>query len=268
MIDNSAMTDEDKYLFDVQGYLVIKNAIPAEWVAEMNHWIDAKQGEDIRYQGHEKTQNIGDPILWDPLFRKLLDNPVLMPYLFATMGDGVRLDHNYAIFLKPGGKGLRLHGGAIPYDPSQYYHTYQGNIYSGLTVVAYALGDVPEGMGGFGCVPGSHKSAFECPEDIRDFSKPCSAVQQVPVKAGDAILFTECLMHGTIPWRGEDVRRSIFFKFSPHHMSWSNRFYSPVNPESTGVLAQGDWTEMQRILLQPPGVYERVLPPGGKLRQA
>ena len=261
------MSDEDKYAFDVQGYVVVKNAISAERVAEMNRWIDAKAEQDESFKGNEKTVNLNEPMLWDPMFRGLIDNPTVMPYLFAMMGDGVRLDHNYGIFLKPGGGGLRLHGGAMPFDPAQYYHVYQDKIYSGLTVVAYALGDVPEGKGGFGCIPGSHKSGFECPEEIRNFSKPSSLVRQVPCEAGDAIVFTECLMHGTVAWSGEDVRRTLFFKYCPHHMSWTNRFYTPVHPEMTGVLENGEWTEMQRILLQPPGVYQRVLPEGGKLRK-
>ncbi len=262
------MNEEERYIFDVQGYLIIENAINAAALRQMNEWLDVKAEEEVAFQGHEETRNLSEPMLWDPLFRGLLDNPKTLPYLYEIMGAGVRLDHNYGIFLKPGGKGLRLHGGATPFDPSQYYLTSEGKIHTGLGVVTYALTDVPEGVGGFGCVPGSHKSAFECPEELRNFSKPSSIVRQVPVKAGDAILFTEALMHGTLPWRGDGVRRTLFFKYSPHNMSWSNRYYTPGHPEHSEVLANGDWTEAQRILLQPPGVYQRKLPPGGKLRDA
>jgi hypothetical protein len=48
-------------------------------------------------------------------------------------------------------------------------------MYNGLTAVAYNLTDVNPGEGGFGCIPGSHKS-----------------------KAGTAIIFTEALTHGTL----------------------------------------------------------------------
>ena len=64
------------------------------------------------------------------------------------------------------------------------------------------LTDAPAGVGGFGCVPGSHKTNFSShsiPDAIRSFEQAAPYVEQVTSQAGDAILFTEALIHGTMP---------------------------------------------------------------------
>ena len=70
-------------------------------------------------------------------------------------------------------------------------------------------------------MPGSHKQHFALPEamrrvaDMRDLDG-AEWLQRVPAKAGDCILFTEALMHTTVPWRSTDSkRRTLFYKFSP-----------------------------------------------------
>ena len=103
------MTDEEKYLFDLQGYLVIENAIEPEALAAMNTWIDAQAEKDTRFYGQPGNDHIENVLTWAPEFRSLLDNPRVLPYLKEILGDTLRLDHDYAIFLQPGGKGMRLH---------------------------------------------------------------------------------------------------------------------------------------------------------------
>eukprot|EP01050_Picozoa_sp_SAG11_P027729 SAG11_NODE_7137_length_1188_cov_2.129477_1_plen_67_part_10 len=65
----------------------------------------------------------------------------------------------------------------------------------------------------------SHKQNFNLPQemrrvaDIHDISE-ADWLQPVSAKAGDCILFTEALMHATMPWRLADAkRRTLFYKF-------------------------------------------------------
>lgn len=247
------MNDEERYLFDVQGYLVIKNAIAPEALAEMNAWLDVQAERDPAFHGRPTNEHLYDILTWGSAFRALLDNPRVLPYLKELMGDTLRLDHDYAIFLQPGGMGMRLHGGATPYDPSQYYHCYHGRMYSGLTVAVYALTDVPPGAGGFACVPGSHKASFPCPMDILLLQKRAPIVQ-VPAQAGDCIVFTEALTHGTLPWTAGHVRRTLYFKYSPSHSSWAGRYYFPAEGNPAVQALESELTETQRILLDPPAI--------------
>ena len=56
--------------------------------------------------------------------------------------------------------GLPLNGGLSTHF---YDYTAGGTFQNGLLVVAYELADVGQSDGGFGCVPGSHKSNIEFP---------------------------------------------------------------------------------------------------------
>ena len=243
------MNEEERYLFDLQGYLLIENALSAETVAAMNAYIDAQAAQDPRWEGQQGNDKLENVLTWGPEFLALLDHPRLLPMFKALLGSHLRFDHDYAIFLQPGGGGLFLHGGGTPYDPSQYYHVIKDRIYSGLAVAVYALSDVPPGAGGFACIPGSHKSNFPCPEDIAWHRRSSSIVQQVPMKAGDCILFTEALQHGTIPCRGPHTRRTLYYKYAPAHLRWGPHNYEPGNPIYERLAPH--LSETQHLLLQP-----------------
>jgi hypothetical protein len=243
------MTDEERYYFDLQGFLVVKGAIEPDAIEAMNAIIDARQAA-------ETEKRWSSLLTWGPEFLSLIDNPRVLPYLIEVMGPDLRLDHDYAIFTATAGG---LHGGGTPYDPAQYYHCYHGQMYSGLTVASYALRSIPPGGGGFACIPGSHKSNFPLPKHFVQYlsQDPCPPiVEQIPVEAGDCIIFTEALTHGTLPWKLSYQRRSLFYKYSPKHMSWAKRYYfAPEGNEAVQQLVDG-MTEAQRILLDPPSVWD------------
>ncbi len=120
---------------------------------------------------------------------------------------------------------------------------------NGLFVVAYNLYDVNPGDGGFAAVPGSHKSNFPFPAQWRELegSQDLPFVTQVTGKAGTAILFTEAMTHGTLPWRG-DERRTIFYKYSPPALSWSPVYYD--------AAVYPDLSERQQAILSPPSALQ------------
>ena len=115
---------------------------------------------------------------------------------------------------------------------------------NGLSVVAYNLADVGPMDGGFGCVPGSHKSNYQFPSDWREMEELNPIVQRVTGPAGTAIIFTEGLTHGTLPWVADHERRTLFLKYSPHSISWSAQYYDANEFEGL--------TEHQRAILEPP----------------
>lgn len=243
------MTDEERYLFDLQGYLLVPDALTAEQLADLNAILDrmiaAETGPDM------VTHRFGRLLPRDPAFRQLIDNPRVTPYLEPILGAGFRLDHDYADVIRSGlgPIGAVLHGGGTPFTPAEYYHARDGRIHSGLAVVAYNLKDVGADDGGFGCVPGSHKSAFPFPDVWRDLAEPHPAVRRVIGPAGTAVVFTEALTHGTLPWWGREERRTIFFKYSPAPLSWSARYYDAND--------YPDLTPRQRAILEPPNARYR-----------
>jgi ectoine hydroxylase-related dioxygenase (phytanoyl-CoA dioxygenase family) len=242
------MTDLERYLFDLQGFLVVEDVLTPAEVARLNEVIDCHtegvkgtDGSDARIYGF---------LAWEEdCVRDLIDHPRMLPYLKALLGEGFRLDHEYGMYMGPGIKGLSLHGGGTPYQPHQFYHYHNGRMHNGLTVFAYALTDVRPGDGGFCCVPGSHKANFPCPPELRRFEVSPGCVAHVPMRAGSALIFTEALTHGTLDWTAPYERRALLFKYSPAYESWGRANRSP---ELLDRL-----TERQRRILEPPYIWKR-----------
>ena len=68
---------------------------------------------------------------------------------------------------------------------------------------------------GFGCVPGSHKSNYCFSGGWRDMAENIELyVRRVTGLAGTAVIFTEALTHGALPWTGQVERRKIFLSIA------------------------------------------------------
>ena len=235
------LTAQQRYFFDLNGYLVLDGVLPRRDVEHLDAMVDAQRlmpaGPGI------ESQRFGDEFLrWDPLFRTLLDHPTVLAILRELLGDHLRLDHAYGIRMSPGTSGLGLHGGGTPFDPSQYYLHRGGRMYNGLTTVTWTLVDSAPGQGGFGCIPGSHKADEHVPPEI-----PAEWVREVPLAAGSVLVFTEALTHCTIPWTAPYERKAVLFKYSPGHLAW-NQYKEPHRALWRSLTAQ------QRRLFQPPSI--------------
>lgn len=240
------MNELERYLFDLQGFLVVESALTPQEIAALNQQINRQ----IAVEEQQLPCLRFDRLLsWDTTFRSLIDNPQITPYLTELLGSNFRLDHDYLHIIRHGKGpiGTTLHGGGTPYDPCQHYTYKNGRMYNGLLAVAYNLTDVQRGDGGFGCIPGSHKSNLPFPNKWQDLEQPHPCVQAITGKAGTAIIFTEALTHGTLPWEGNGERRTLFYKYSPHPSAWARDYY---NLEDFPEL-----TQAQRSILKTPGVY-------------
>lgn len=224
------MTETEKYLFDTQGYLVIKGALSPEEVAAGNAAIDHHAHEiqirpnDLAHgsttlKGAKGRGDLGNMLTWEKphcdVFRHIMAHPNLTPYLEYLLGPGFRFEGMGLITMDDGAEGFWFHEGATPYDRSRNYHCHNGRIYSGMTNMAVQFTDVGPGEGGFACFPGSHKANFPCPGEIRLFEANQERFDQVTANAGDVILFVEALMHGTLPWSGKHQRRSLRCVYNP-----------------------------------------------------
>ena len=238
------MNDHERYMFDLQGYLAVPGALSPEKIAQLNSVLDEHIAAECPTD--MSTHRFEHLLDWSKDYRDLIDNPAITPYLAKLLGDQFRLDHVYLDVIRSGKGpiGTNLHGGGAPYNPTFYYRFHDGMMYNGLSVVAYNLKDVGPMDGGFGCVPGSHKSNIKFPEEWKAMDEPGPFVERVTGPAGTAIIFTEALTHGTLPWNGADERRTIFFKYSPHSLSWSASYLDPDD--------YADLTEPQRAILEGP----------------
>jgi len=119
------VTPEEKFTFDLEGYLVIKDVLSREELDHLNAIADREFPRDYddeaadgalgNSRGVRRAPSVID---WDIACRHLLDHPKVLPYLIELLGPKFRLDHDYAIFMIKGGKRGRLHGG----NPNLFHH--------------------------------------------------------------------------------------------------------------------------------------------------
>ena len=235
------VSDHDRYVYDVRGYIVLRGALSPAEVARFNAHLDALDPEAI-----ENPDERDEKLSWlfdvHDDFAALLDHETVLPYLYEFVDEALRIDGAYALVKLPG-ECVPLHARPqSPRDGTGWYHVHQGQITSGLTGVEYALTDMPAGTGGFRVVPGSHKANFELPFEEMD-----SYAEDVPVSAGDAIIFTEALTHGS-RWHGPGPRRVLIYKYCPGTVAWLSDVWDDAS--------RAPLTPRQRRMTTPPFAFD------------
>ena len=254
------MNDDEKYLFDLNGYLIIQNVLTSEEIALANEAIDRHQdqgrirpreqtldGDSPALRGEKGRGELGGMLHWEEPwctpFRDMLVHPRIVPYLNEMLGPGFRMDHQMSLLsMEKGAEGHVFHGSSGPgFDPNQYYIFRHGRMHNGLTVVIFQLTDVNPGDGGLIVIPGSHKSNVPCPQAMRLYQQYQDHIRQIVCHAGDVIIFTEAVTHGTLPWKADHPRRSILTRYTAGNMA-----YLPAYP-------MPDWANArQRAVMEPP----------------
>ena len=269
------MNEEEAYLFDLRGFIVVKNALQPNQIDDLSRRLEAHRSSNPSpILGSDRTILDDDAGAWSAssllelggTYLDLVNLPTIAPYLTKLLGEHYRLDHDYAKIdskMPEREKTLYLHGGGQgaggpadlvgPSDGGQCFYRYSnGRFFNGLVAVAFELDDVQASDGGFACVPGSHKSNIGLPTAWRHSKTQAEVpdfVQRVAAAAGDAIIFTEACAHGTVPWEGKpgSERRTLFYKYCPHAVAWSPCYYNADN--------YPDLSAEQQQLLMPPSAF-------------
>ncbi|MDA0840023.1 MAG: phytanoyl-CoA dioxygenase family protein [Planctomycetota bacterium] len=253
------MTEDQHFLFDLQGYLILENVLTQTEIDAANAAIDAnihlvKHPEPTLSKGSENllgntgrgsfTQNpLSFDRPWCEPFRHMLTHPVAVDIFNEILGTGFRYDHaQMLVRMVKGTEGHFLHG-ATTRDPSQYHRFIDGRVQCGLCVASWQLTECKPGDGGFAFIPGSHKLNYRAPRKVLSLDDDLGVVEQLVCKSGSLVIFNEALIHGALPWKTDErERRSILFKLSPGYLAWGRP------PE---CMIQ-DPTEEELALFEPP----------------
>lgn len=263
------MNESEQFLFDLQGFVVARNFLSKSEVKALNESFDANWDQRRDDPNQDSRGNMAGALKrgiftgmltweqpWCLPFRDLLAHAKLLPYLNTLFGRGWKLDHEPLMLT--GGKGtegLRIHGSTnVHFNSSRFYAYANGQLRCGLIVVQYALADANRGDGGLCVVPGSHKANIDCPDKIMTWEQYQEVVYQVPLKAGDMVIFSENTLHGTLPWTADHERRALLYRYTPKHLHYDGGTYEVVQPEWVSEL-----TQAQQAVLEPPYVYHRPL---------
>eukprot|EP00543_Licmophora_paradoxa_P007412 CAMPEP_0202448612 /NCGR_PEP_ID=MMETSP1360-20130828/7426_1 /ASSEMBLY_ACC=CAM_ASM_000848 /TAXON_ID=515479 /ORGANISM="Licmophora paradoxa, Strain CCMP2313" /LENGTH=322 /DNA_ID=CAMNT_0049066277 /DNA_START=288 /DNA_END=1256 /DNA_ORIENTATION=- len=269
------MTDDERYLFDLNGFIIIRGVLNEDEIKEANAVIDKRADEMVErkadalrnaaegtplYGTGPGRKDMGRVLEWGKedsrIFKSILAHPRLVPLYHGILGKGYRMDHlPFVIAQDKGAEGFALHGGTIDcssgeYNPFLEYKYAYGTIRTALLGVNVILTDHNAGDGGFCVVAGSHKSNFKMPAGMVDGEKYEEFIRQPVMKAGDVVLFSEGTVHGAKAWTADHQRRTCLYRFSPATNVYGRSYFGHEKGWPDAIY--DDLTEAQRSVLEPP----------------
>lgn len=252
-----SISADDRFAFDVAGYLHLRGVVTPAEVAEYGSWLDAVQTIDVNAVNADypdgMKQQLNRPVSRlfdaDPRFACLLDHPVVTPYLTEFLGADYRHIDNDLYFTYPSFQGGHWHRG-VSAHPSG--HVVDGKFICPMVKVFYCMSDVDPTEGEFVVIPGSHKAHFKVAYEGR-IDLPAQHIFN-DVKAGDIIIFNEALIHNGRPNPSQKTRKTLIINFGRQDAGvW--RGYRPktatldaITPSQRAILSNENpdfWKEPQ-----------------------
>lgn len=268
---------EVDYLFELHGFLILKNAVAKEDLKQMNGWADdhwdyvtnpgQRFGSNTNGQwiGNVETQtysgedgcNFQNIIEAADVFQRLMDYPAWIERICRYLNpiNGVSIHEN---LLNVRGKGgyIGVHcGGHIPINYMTFRQANTGAWMVGQINVITALRDIGPGDGPTTLIPGSHKASMPHPallnpdgtNTIYRSEKAAGLARgmvELCVEAGDVLMFTDTITHGSAERINDGYRRMVLYRYSPQWIR--SRFNYQPSPEFWERL-----TKAQRDIIQP-----------------
>ncbi|HYE07301.1 MAG TPA: phytanoyl-CoA dioxygenase family protein [Planctomycetota bacterium] len=255
-----AVSADERFLFDLRGYLHLRGALSPGEVADALAWSEEAMRVDLAAFNADRIElmkhHLGRPVSRildvEPRFLRFLDHPVTAPYLATFCGPDYKHIDNDLFHTVPGYAGGGWHRG-VPAHDTGYCHA--GRFDCPMVKVFWCLTDVGPGQGPFEVVPGSHKSQLRSLDDQGRLDLPGQHVFD-DVVAGDAIIFNEALLHNGRPNTTDRTRKTLIINFG-HGAAKCWVGYHPL----AATLAR--CTPRQReILSNQPGDWESPVVPG------
>jgi len=210
------LTPEEASVFDRDGYLLVKDALPPAMVTQLREAVerlDQKYRNAVGLAAHELL-GLRDFIGTEKLFLELLDWPTTFPKVWGILGWHIALYHTHCNITPPlpPGRSARPRFGWHQ-DSGRLNHDLEGSPRPRISVkVGYYLTDCTSPGLSFQAVPGSHRSnSLDQPEDGE--ANPATGVA-VPTKAGDAIIFDRRLFHASPDNHSDSVRMALFYGYA------------------------------------------------------
>ncbi len=217
-------TQEQKYVFDKQGWLLVPGVLSGDELNEMQDFCHRLRHEPESIPAHERSP-LGGPM------QKLSDHPNVVGFLNEFLAHpalssqecyGFRMESCHMFYRTVGDGNFGPHNGngmlRFPGD-SHLYRCIPGKAYSGLTRIVWELNPVKYRQGGTLFITGSHKAVYTAPDSIQSPDSPIWDTYQCP--AGSLLFFTEACTHSTHKWtNAENNRVAIFSCYNTVNSKW------------------------------------------------
>ena len=213
------MTEEQKFFFDLKGWIVIPAVLSANEIESMKR--EVYDGARNSYAGR---------------LQELLDHPSIVGVLTEILSESgfvsaesysFRCEGSFTTIRPPGWSKLARGDMGLPHvvRPPQRanamrYQVAGNKIFSGLTRVVWELEPVQSGQGGTSFLSGSHKAHFSYggPSDQQPNiggspweNEMRAAMEDYSCPAGSVLIFTESLLHAANDWTNPDNPRCAVF---------------------------------------------------------
>ena len=213
------MTEEQKFFFDLRGWMLLPSVLSAAEIAAMK--AEVYGGARQSYEGALQT---------------LLDHPAITGILSEILSEdpfvgeeyyGFRCEGSFTTVRPPGWSKMERGDQGLPHvvrPPQQAnamrYQVAGKKIFAGLTRVVWELEEVKAGQGGTTFLSGSHKAHFNYGGPDRYMpnigGSPWEAqmraiMDEYRCPAGSAVIFTESLVHAANDWTNPDNPRCAVF---------------------------------------------------------
>ncbi|MCY4307840.1 MAG: phytanoyl-CoA dioxygenase family protein [Rhodobacteraceae bacterium] len=269
-VEAKPCSELERYLFDLNGYFVIKGALTPEEVSDCNKILDDLQDTQINewrgnvhghsFTGSHEGLNLQQIYESGKPFERLIDHPSWIRKIIHFIGtdsnnfDGLHgpcfIDENFASIRGPG-EAIGLHSGGQDRVTRCQYVYHDGIFHCGQVNVLIAYSAIGPGDGATMIIPGSHKSNIMHPQ----FMESAMAVHstsadgvigaiEVFMDAGDALIFVDAIMHGSAKRINSGQRRISVYRYGP---SWG--FFRHNYRPSKELLAR--LKPLQRKIVMP-----------------
>jgi len=248
------LTQEQIESFDEQGFLVLRNRVPAGMLTRLQHaaddWITAGKQAHVLGQADDDYRFVArgqDEVMFrvDYLHNKgraasleLLGSPQILGVAESLAGRNLVPTYEAMVFKDTGnGASVRWHQDAV--HPRRY-RIFNIDIY---------LDTAQPGRGALRVVPGSQLGKVDVCQLEEQHAWDVPGSSEVAMGPGDVLVHDVMLVHGSAPTVGNALRRTIYYEFRPAEQ----------------ILAEGPWDRAwvdKRLRLLPLALeaYARANP--------
>ncbi|MCG9895132.1 MAG: phytanoyl-CoA dioxygenase family protein [Fimbriimonadaceae bacterium] len=245
---------------------MLRGALRPDRLERINAWIDShdldslQPGQwigdvEVHRYGSKDGVNFQNIIEGGPVFEELIDHAAWIDQVrrYIEVDDHwLSIEENFLNVRESGGY-IPIHSGGQLVRFTSDFRNSAGRWAVGQINILMALNDIGEGDGPTTVVPGGHKSHEDHPQrktawnpDRQTSGAEAVGMVQVPLKAGDALMFTDAITHGSMPRTNPGQRRVLIYRYAPHLLA--NRFHYLPSPELLARLTP----ERRRLVMSVP----------------
>ncbi len=259
----------ETFLFDLNGFIIVRRALDPGEVAAGNASLDRLQHLRMgEWAGHVHAHTFGGReglnlqqiyeggAIWE----RLVDHPAYIEKVRSFVGGDDGFDYLHGpLFIdecfaniRAEGEAIGMHSGGHAGCARTLFRVQDGRFHCQQVNVLIAWNDIGPGDGATMVVPASHKANF-CHPQLAEKGMQAGRLTsgdgmagaiEVHLQAGDALIFTDHIMHGSAARRNPGQRRISVYRYG---VSWG-RHRHPYRP-SPPLLAR--LNERARPIVEP-----------------